>query len=239
MYFRASSRSPQVGGLPSPPESRLRGRGSIPCWMKRGVAVTALTSLRCSGQYKPNEKRDRGMNSRVVAALLVLTAVPPLRNAERGSGGEDTRRNTENAARDSALHALSRLAYGPRPGEVERVAAQGVLQWIDQQLEPDKIDDPVLAAREHQFKILASDRGGLARQYVAAQRARRERKRDQGDMDGRGDSVGAQHAAPLPFSAAPLQSPGDAEHPDPIQQKGRRLAAELQNLAVVRAALSE
>jgi len=111
-----------------------------------------------------------------------------------------------------------------------------VLQWIDQQLEPDKIDDPVLAAREHQFKILASDRGELARQYVAAQRARRERKRDQGDMDGRGDSV----AAPLPFTAAPLRPRRDMQsEQDPIQQKGRRLAAELQNLAVVRAALSE
>ena len=30
--------------------------------------------------------------------------------------------------RDSALHALNRLAYGPRPGEVDRVAADGVMR---------------------------------------------------------------------------------------------------------------
>src|SRR6266498_4324950 len=125
MYFRASSRSPQVGGLPSPPESRLRGRGSIPCWMKRGVAVTALTSLRCRGQYKPNEKRDRGMNSRVVAALLVLTAVPPLRNAEKGSGGEVPLRHAEKGSggedtRGGVVHGL------PPPHRARRHAERGV-----------------------------------------------------------------------------------------------------------------
>ncbi len=181
------------------------------------------------------------MNSRVVAALLVLTAVPPLRNAERGSGGEVPLRNAErgpglrvpHAARDSALHVLNRLAYGPRPGEVERVAAQGVLQWIDQQLEPNKIDDPVLAAREHQFKILASDRGELARQYVAAQRARRERKRERAAMNDPRDSSGAQHAAPL-------QARADTQpEQNAIQQNGRRLAGELQQLVVTRAAISE
>ena len=46
-----------------------------------------------------------------------------------------------------ALHALNRLAFGPRPGDVERVAAMGVDKWIDQQLHPDKIDDHALDAR--------------------------------------------------------------------------------------------
>src|SRR2546429_2552420 len=50
--------------------------------------------------------------------------------------------------RDSALHALNRLAYGPRPGEVDRVAADGVMRWVDRQLSPRKIDDGPLAARE-------------------------------------------------------------------------------------------
>ena len=40
-----------------------------------------------------------------------------------------------------ALHALNRLTFGPRPGDVERVTAIGVDKWIDQQLHPEKIDD--------------------------------------------------------------------------------------------------
>ena len=127
--------------------------------------------------------------------------------------------------RDSARHALNRLAYGPRPGEVHRVAADGVMRWIDRQLSPRKIDDGPLAARERRFKILDYDSGELARIYVDAQRARREQQRRQGDADR--DSVGAQHAGPLP------------QRMDSSQERGRRLAGAFQELAVVRAVLSE
>jgi uncharacterized protein (DUF1800 family) len=39
------------------------------------------------------------------------------------------------------IHALSRLTYGARPGDVERVRAIGVSAWIDHQLRPRTIDD--------------------------------------------------------------------------------------------------
>src|SRR5881394_3361494 len=116
--------------------------------------------------------------------------------------------------RDSASHALNRLAYGPRPGEIERVARTGVLRWIDAQLVPDGIDDAALAGREREFDVLKYDRGDLARLYADVQRARQERKR-------MGDTA--------------------ADKPDdsPVAVKGRRFAAQVQQLAVVRAALSE
>lgn len=56
-----------------------------------------------------------------------------------------------------ALHALNRLSFGPRLGEVERVAAIGVDKWIDQQLHPDKIDDRALEARLAGFTTLRMD----------------------------------------------------------------------------------
>src|SRR5437660_9939838 len=127
--------------------------------------------------------------------------------------------------RDAALHALNRLAYGRRPGEVDRVAADGVMRWVDRQLSPRKIDDGPLATRERRFKILDYDSGELARIYVDAQRERRKQQRRQGDADR--DSVGAQHAGPLP------------QRMDPAQERGRRLAGAFQELAVVRAVLSE
>ena len=47
------------------------------------------------------------------------------------------------ASTDSqALHLLNRLAFGPRPGDVERVEAMGVDAYIDQQLHPDSIPLP-------------------------------------------------------------------------------------------------
>ena len=37
-----------------------------------------------------------------------------------------------------ALHALNRLTFGPRPGDVQQVMAMGVEQWIELQLHPEK-----------------------------------------------------------------------------------------------------
>jgi len=56
-----------------------------------------------------------------------------------------------------ALHALQRLTFGPRPGDVERVAAMGVDKWIDLQLHPAKIDDSAVEARLSGFRTLRMD----------------------------------------------------------------------------------
>ena len=44
-------------------------------------------------------------------------------------------------------HALNRLTFGPRAGDVEKVRRSGLSSWIDQQLNPAKIDDAALEAR--------------------------------------------------------------------------------------------
>jgi uncharacterized protein (DUF1800 family) len=51
-------------------------------------------------------------------------------------------------AHAQALHVLNRLAFGPRPGDVERVANIGVQRWIEEQLHPETIPlPPDLTAR--------------------------------------------------------------------------------------------
>ncbi|MFI5098882.1 MAG: hypothetical protein ACHQT6_12985, partial [Candidatus Acidiferrales bacterium] len=37
---------------------------------------------------------------------------------------------TELSADEAILHALNRLAYGPRPGDIERVRQMGLAKWI-------------------------------------------------------------------------------------------------------------
>ncbi|HKR65817.1 MAG TPA: DUF1800 domain-containing protein [Thermoanaerobaculia bacterium] len=49
--------------------------------------------------------------------------------------------------RERAQHALDRLAFGTRPGDVERVLAIGVDRWIEQQLHPERIDDRAVESR--------------------------------------------------------------------------------------------
>jgi uncharacterized protein (DUF1800 family) len=103
---------------------------------------------------------------------------------------------------------------------MDRVAAMGTLKWIDQQLDPDHIDNHALAERERTFTLLDLSRDDLARTYLDAQRARRERQRAAG-----ADSTMRQGA--------------DIADQTPEALRARRLAGQLQQLAVVRAAVSE
>ncbi|HWR16520.1 MAG TPA: DUF1800 domain-containing protein [Terriglobales bacterium] len=56
--------------------------------------------------------------------------------------------------RQRAIHALNRLTFGVRPGDVDRVLAIGIDKWIDQQLQPERIDDTALDGRLSQFRTL-------------------------------------------------------------------------------------
>src|SRR6266478_5174443 len=68
-----------------------------------------------------------------------------------------------------ALHVLNRLAFGPRSGDVERVTAMGVDKWIDQQLQPEKIDDRALDARLAPFRTLRMDTRELVENFPPPQ----------------------------------------------------------------------
>jgi uncharacterized protein (DUF1800 family) len=50
--------------------------------------------------------------------------------------------SAEPATQAQALHVLNRLAYGPRPGDLQRVMQAGVDSYIGEQLHPDTIPMP-------------------------------------------------------------------------------------------------
>ena len=144
------------------------------------------------------------MQNHVLARLLTLAAAVASLGARHAAPRQSPPRQLPALTpHDSALHALDRLAYGPRPGEVDAVAAGGVMNWIDGQLSPDQLDDRLVAERATAFLILRYDPRDLARLYAAARNERREGR--QGGKD---------------------------------EEMGRRLAGEVEQLAVVRAALS-
>lgn len=58
---------------------------------------------------------------------------------------------------DPAFHLLSRAAYGPWPGDLERVRAIGESAWIDEQLAPDSIDDRACDIRARRFESVHCD----------------------------------------------------------------------------------
>src|SRR6201993_1132019 len=72
---------------------------------------------------------------------------------------------TELSADEAILHALNRLAYGPRPGDVERVRQMGLAKWIEQQLNPNSINDRAVEARLEQFPTLRMSTSKLLAEY--------------------------------------------------------------------------
>jgi uncharacterized protein (DUF1800 family) len=71
--------------------------------------------------------------------------------------------------RKRAVHALNRLTFGPRPGDVDHVLTIGVDKWIDQQLHPDKIDDQVLDARLSPLRTLRMDTREIVQNFPSEQ----------------------------------------------------------------------
>jgi uncharacterized protein (DUF1800 family) len=72
---------------------------------------------------------------------------------------------TELSAHEAIQHALNRLAYGPRPGDVERIKQIGLAKWIDQQLNPKTIDDSAVEARVNGYPTLKMTSAQLMAEY--------------------------------------------------------------------------
>jgi uncharacterized protein (DUF1800 family) len=102
------------------------------------------------------------MKARAVSLLLSLTLFPS------GSWSSTA------PADDDIVHALNRLGYGPRPGDVEKVKARGLLKWIDLQLHPERIPDRPVEVALSGVKTLGMTSQELMRGYELPREARRE-----------------------------------------------------------------
>jgi uncharacterized protein (DUF1800 family) len=78
---------------------------------------------------------------------------------------------SELSADEAVIHALNRLAYGPRPGDLDRVKQMGLAKWIDQQLNPKSLDDSAVEARLREYPTLGMSNAQLMAQYPNPQQA--------------------------------------------------------------------
>jgi uncharacterized protein (DUF1800 family) len=81
---------------------------------------------------------------------------------------------TELTEDQAILHALNRLAYGPRPGDVERIRQMGLEKWIDQQLHPESIDDSALDTRLKSYPTLDMSARKLLAEYPPPNQAAKQ-----------------------------------------------------------------
>jgi len=66
---------------------------------------------------------------------------------------------------EAIVHALNRLGYGPRPGDVDRVREMGLEAWVDEQLHPESIDDSALDRRLEKYSTLAMSARDLLEEF--------------------------------------------------------------------------
>ena len=99
----------------------------------------------------------------VVAAAL-LAGIMPFRGASVG------RFDQKLPADRQILHALNRLTFGPRPGDVEEVRRLGLDKWIALQLHPERIaENPVLETRLKPLETLRLEPAQIIKDYVPPQ----------------------------------------------------------------------
>lgn len=114
-------------------------------------------------------------------------------------------------AEERAAHALNRLGYGPRPGEVAKVAELGVEKWIRLQLEPEKIPDAAADAVVAGLENIKLTPAELFKAYQTEQQEqnRLQRARAQNDFEKAGEIRAAMMDRE---NAAVAQALGELQH---------------------------
>jgi uncharacterized protein (DUF1800 family) len=124
-------------------------------------------------------KTGTGRAALALALCAGLAAPPSLRGGDTPNPGSD---------REKVVHALNRLSFGPRPGDVERVSELGLAKWIEQQLQPERIAEPSLAQRLEPLATQRMATAELVRKYELPPAGRRELQQAQAErMDAGGD----------------------------------------------------
>ncbi|MEA2538742.1 MAG: hypothetical protein QOH35_108 [Acidobacteriaceae bacterium] len=110
--------------------------------------------------------------TRLIAGCLVLSLVPePLTLLAAPVPGWHTKKTAAAKSltrEERATHALNRLTFGPKPGDLERLQAIGVKKWIEIQLNPEQIDDSLLEARLQSFPAMHLSQQDLMQTFPSA-----------------------------------------------------------------------
>jgi uncharacterized protein (DUF1800 family) len=146
----------------------------------------------------------------LVALVFAYSTARPA-NVAAASGPTDDK---------TIAHVLDRLGYGARPEDVEKVRQMGVMNYIDRQLHPEKLDDAALQARLEPLKTIGMSTEQIAREYFLPAEQERRRKQAQGQAD--------------PNDPAAQRQP-----PTEAMQKQREVVVELDEQKILRAAYGE
>lgn len=125
--------------------------------MLGGVLIVMAAAVFLASSPRAQARNSNSSNT--------IFPAPPNKKTKSFAGKLPITELTEDQA---ILHALDRLAYGPRPGDVERIKQMGLEKWVDEQLNFSSGDDPTLDDKLANFKTLKMSSEELLEQYPPA-----------------------------------------------------------------------
>ena len=162
-----------------------------------------------------------------LVSFIALTLVPAASIGARSQENDDA----------TVLHVLNRVAYGPRPGDIERVKAMGVKAYIEQQLSPEKIADPAVDQALAGFATLTMSTRELAEQYYRPlDQMKRQEKARQAKAGSDKDDKNMTAADPAKPDDPKRNLPPEARA---MQQQAASVLQNLMQARMIRAVASE
>jgi uncharacterized protein (DUF1800 family) len=149
---------------------------------------------------------------------ILLAAAPPLTDQQK------------------IVHALNRLGYGPRPGDVERVKKMGLKSYLQQQLLPETIDDSAVETKLAGLTTITMSAAELSEAFREEQEEQRRRQKERAEAE-KEKEANAQAGAAQDKPAEPRRPAMDMK--EVSDRISVRTVAELQNEKIIRAVASE
>src|SRR5581483_12083780 len=98
-----------------------------------------------------------------IAAIGIAAALPP-------SGHATDPFDQRLAPDQQIIHAISRLTFGPRPGDADEVRRVGLTKWIELQLHPERTtENPVLQDKLQPLESLRMSLPDVIAKYTPQQ----------------------------------------------------------------------
>ena len=107
---------------------------------------------------------------------------------------------------EMAEHALSRLTFGARAQDRERIGREGIATFVEEQLHPEQIDDSAVEQRLASLDVLDQGRAELTQRLVAFRKANQLHKRNDDLLETAPPPPPGEEMAP-PRTAGPAQNP--------------------------------
>ena len=173
---------------------RFSVRGLLCCVLALSLMVAPCLNAAVANSTPPASKDKKGKQDPALKGLPI----------------------TELSVDEAILHALNRLAYGPRPGDVQRVKQIGLAKWVDQQLNPNSIDDQALDARLENLPTLRMSSASLIADYPQPKQAAKQAAKQASTPQSRADA-----AAMVIATDASANSPNSSEDSSAMRPSAR------------------